>query len=362
MDWKYRQSFRSFPGASIDISYSGVYTTLSGGMLRKSLEADDFMPREDEEGRAVSTHHSGAGNIELERLHVPCAPAREHVMKEIKSAQASAMTSPGLGSFQELLKDALTERDEIGKLLTGAKNELREINDRIVALAGGNNKEALEELAKLRREAAVAGEKLAEYESQLRKSVVVTSIGVPASAEPLFGKMCACFVEMAETSVIWDTVSSRAGRKAAGALTDYSDVERFRVSFFEDEFAAISCRWKVPHLQNYNGGDIFIYPGFLVYHLNNREFSVIELSDFRVELSEIRFVEDQTVPENTETQFVVRETKADSHSDDDRMPVCRYASVRFTSPGGLNEAYLVSNFKAAEKFHSSLCELIGNVK
>jgi hypothetical protein len=298
MEWKYRQSFRSFPGASIDISQSGVYTTLSGGRLRRSLEANDFMPREnDEEPPVTPARPTDCAHAELERINLSGVHSGESGKQEIKSAQASSMTSPGLGAFQALLRDALLEREQIGALLCEAKATQRAINDRIVVLAGDSSKDAAAELAVLRREASGAGEKLAEYESQLRKSVVVTSIAVPARAEPLFQKVSDSFLEMAATSVIWDTVASREVKQATNVLTDYSDLERYRVSFFEDEFAAIACRWKVPHLQNYNGGDIYIYPGFLVYHVSNREFSVIELSDFRVELVETKFVEDRRFPQ-----------------------------------------------------------------
>ena len=36
---------------------------------------------------------------------------------------------------------------------------------------------------------------------------------------------------------------------------------------------------KVPHLQNINGGDLFLYPGFILYRAAREAFSVIDFHD-----------------------------------------------------------------------------------
>lgn len=133
-------------------------------------------------------------------------------------------------------------------------------------------------------------------------------------------------------------------------------IERKRVQFGLGRSPLLVCDWKVPYLANANGGDLYIYPGFVLYQVSREAFAVIDIRDLQLTVTLSRFIEEESVPADSE---VVGHTwkKANKDGSPDRrfannyqIPIAKYAEIALTTKQGLHERYMVSNYAAAEEF------------
>jgi hypothetical protein len=60
-------------------------------------------------------------------------------------------------------------------------------------------------------------------------------------------------------------------------------VDRQPVKFALDISDLIQWEQKVPHLHNAKGGDLYLYPGFILYRAAREAFSVIDYHDVKIE-------------------------------------------------------------------------------
>src|SRR5260370_17966200 len=79
----------------------------------------------------------------------------------------------------------------------------------------------------------------------------------------------------------------------------------------------LSCdliQWehKVPHLQNHTGGDMYIYPGFILYRASRQAFALIDFHDVSLKLVSTQFTEADTVPSDSQ---IIGHTWAKSNKD-----------------------------------------------
>jgi hypothetical protein len=121
----------------------------------------------------------------------------------------------------------------------------------------------------------------------------------------------------------------------------------------------IESEWKVPHLANANGGDLYIYPGFILLHHSLDAFALVDLAEVEIQSCPSAFIEEEGVPADAR---ILRQTwkKANKDGSPDRrfannyqIPVVEYGRLTITSRSGLNEEYMLSNFVAASQFASS---------
>ena len=78
----------------------------------------------------------------------------------------------------------------------------------------------------------------------------------------------------------------------------YRKIDRERVRFELGSCDLIQWEQKVPHLRNAKGGDLYLYPGFILYRAAREAFSLIEYHDIIWEGTNLNFVEDEKVPED----------------------------------------------------------------
>lgn len=86
----------------------------------------------------------------------------------------------------------------------------------------------------------------------------------------------------------------------------------------------------------------------------------ISYRDLSVEVIPTRFIEERSVPSDTEVvgqtwRYVNRNGSPDRRFKDNRtIPICQYAYIQFSSPSGLNERIMVSRPAVAQYFHDHL--------
>jgi hypothetical protein len=68
------------------------------------------------------------------------------------------------------------------------------------------------------------------------------------------------------------------------------------VTFVRGQSDLLSCEWAVPCLKNRSGGDLYLYPGFVLYRVTRDTFAVINVQDVNIEYVSARFIEREAIP------------------------------------------------------------------
>lgn len=370
MGWRFRKSFSPIPGVRLTISPSGLSTSVGVGPVRLT-----HGPR----GSAVSTSLLGTGLSYRQPLSTPPAGSIEPdtggavlappelapspvaaipTMAEIRSASSAVLTSAGLAAFKQSLADAQTQYASIEAGLEGARRTEQikvTLHDR---WANGwlfrHMRKA--RFAQIREDAETATAMRQELEQQLDLSKLDTQFDMPDGVAKAFAGFCDAFKSCAGSQCIWDYVSARSADQVAERTAANRVVDRKPVSFALGKCGIIDTPMSVPCLQNANGGDLYFYPGFLVYLAAATNYALIEYGELQLHVTRTRFLEVENLPKDAQ-QIGTTWAKTNKDGSPDRrfrdnyqIPVMEYAQIALRTPAGLNEEYVLSNVVATEGF------------
>jgi hypothetical protein len=174
-----------------------------------------------------------------------------------------------------------------------------------------------------------------------------------------FQGLCEAFDALSRSQRVWDNVAHRATNRVAERTTAARVVDLKPVAFSLDTCGVIDTPMAVPKMANANGGDLFLFPGFLLYHATSTNYALVEYADLDIRVRRSHFHEESTPPSDAR-QVSTTWAKANKDGTPDRrfkdnrsIPVMLYATITLQSTSGLNEEYLVSNVEAAERFHAA---------
>jgi hypothetical protein len=257
-----------------------------------------------------------------------------------------------------VIQTAHEEHEDITGQLDTARNEKATASQRYYSWENGFLFKRLFkkkfEQRKVNLETATA--KVGELEEQLRLTTVATQVEIAKEqAEPYF-KMRDEFAALSECGAIWDVKSYQATNKFRERTTAEKRIDRERVTFSLGTCDLIQWEQKLPHLQNVNGGDLFLYPGFILYRAAREAFSVIAFHDVKGNAVAVKFQEEQGVPKDSK---VIGQTWAKCNQDGSRdkrfvnnyqIPIVLYASLALKSESGLWEEFQFSNPELLQRF------------
>ena len=374
MGWQYRTSFKVLPGIrlnlsgrglsatlgaapfSLNVGPRGVYSNLSipGTGLRNRQRLDrphsaHRIPSVPPEG-SFPGHDIGASS--------PLPLASPDPTVEVRSASTELLNSAGLEDVRRLMREAYDERATLGQEIDTAKLEADEAGDRYNRWKRGFVLKRLrpKQFALRKESSETASEKLTELREQLQLTHLALQIEIDREQAEPFYRMRDAFAALGECQRIWDTLARRAINRAATRSAADEAITRQRVSFQLGGCDLVSWDQKIPHLQNANGGDLFLYPGFVLYRSSRQAFALIESRDVAVDFSPVHFIEDGGIPSDSTTVGQVW-AKANKDGSPDRrfngnyqIPLVLYGKLVFSSPTGLEEEYQISNAARAEQF------------
>jgi hypothetical protein len=279
-------------------------------------------------------------------------------LEDIRSAGSGALTTPGLSEFKRLIERATCERKAVQSELATARNDEQSAVKRYTNWRDGwlfkqLFKKKFDQLSVVAEEATA---KRAELEEQEKLSCLHTQIEMPQALAQEFHRMCDEFALMAKSDKIWDTVSERGTNRVAERTSASRVVDRKPVNFRLSNCEVIDFEWRVPYLANANGGDLFLYPGFVLYFVSSDAFALLEYNQVALVFQPSRFIEEELVPPDS---IVVDQTWAKVNKDGSpdrrfkdnyQIPVAQYGKLTLKSSTGLNEEYLLSNAEQTEAF------------
>ena len=374
MSWRFRKTFRVLPGVKLNLTARGLSATLGAapfsinvgprGVYRNvSIPGTGIWDRQRIGGlssqpsgiQPPTTDYASGPTIPPLPPSIPVSPSPT---TEIHSASTELLTSESMEQLRRLLKDAYDERDVLAKEISSAAQEANiavsyyqkwdrgVLMKRIFRQAFAARKEA--------SETAVA--KLEELQEQLRLTTIATEITVDREqAEPYY-RMRDDFAALSECQKIWNVLAAKPIDRIVERTTASTAITRDPVSFSLNSCDLIQWEHKVPYLPNRTGGDMYIYPGFILFRASKQAFALIDFRDVKLTFVSTQFTEDDAVPSDTQ---IVGHTWAKSNKDGTpdrrfannyRIPVVHYSSLLFTSPDGLDVRYLCSNARLAEQF------------
>ena len=367
MGWRFRKSFSPLPGIRLNFSSRGISTSVGVGPVRFYAGS---------QGPAVTAHIPGTGISYRQPIHLPNS-ATEHrphtsnqpaipeaptpvgpITTEIRSASTATLTSEGLEAVKELLITAQDERAKLLPELREAENEAARLGSKHERWKNGWLFRRLFKayFARLGEMSIEASDKKAELEEQERLSRLATEFDLPENLKDAFGRICDAAATLSQSQRIWDTLSSTATDRYRERTTASHSIQRRPVTISLGSCDLIESAWKVPHLMNANGGEMFIYPAFILYHISHEAFALVDIRDANLDHNPTSFIEEEAIP--TDAQLIGHTwKKANKDGSPDRrfpnnyqIPILAYGGIRLTSNSGLNEAYLISNATAAQEF------------
>jgi hypothetical protein len=380
MGFRFRQSFKILPGLKLNLSKTGLSASIGGAPFTLNLGKRGLMATASIPGTGISFRQNlssglmagtpgGQNPSSLPNPNVN-PPQSDFIVesepgmppiRQIHSASAEQMTSASLSELKNLIQTAYEQHEETSREYLKANEENKRASRKYSSWENGFLfKKLFKKSFENRRVIAeIATAKAAELEEQLNLSKIATEIDLaPEQAEPFF-RMRDNFSSLAGCNVIWDVTAERATDKYRERTTAVNSIIRKKVSFNLRGCDFIQWEEQVPHLENANGGDMFLYPGFILYRGSKTAFSIIDFHDVVLVYKPYRFIEEDGVPSDSK---VVGQEWAKTNKDGSRdrrfagnhqIPIALYGELILKSATGMDEKFVVSNPEPLELFATS---------
>lgn len=372
MGWRFRHSFKVIPGVRLNLSKSGLSCSIGGAPFTMNVGPHGVIGTASLPGTGISYRHK-FGEPESIDPKWPPAPASypgatpapasvpalalQHPV-EVHSASTEVLTSNTLKELKSLIQTASAEREDISSQLKAAQDEKARASRRSLSLW---NRVVLKKFfptkfAQRQAELITASAKVAELDEQLRLTTISTLVEIsPEQAEPYY-KLRDEFAALSDCAAIWDIRSYQATDKFHERTSAERRVDRQRVNFSLATCDLIQWDQKIPHMQNAKGGDLFLYPGFILCRAAKEAFSVIDFHDVRPSSSPVQFQEAEPVPSDSK---VIGQTWVKANKDGSRdrrfannhaIPIVAYGSLALKSTTGLWEEFQFSSPEKLSRF------------
>jgi hypothetical protein len=268
-------------------------------------------------------------------------------VEEVRSASTELLTSESLKELKQLIQTTHEEQESIKSDLEAAREEKRTAYDKWFSWDDGVLLKRIFKKKFAERKTALdtAEAKVVELEEQLRMTRIATQIDIDKQQAELYFRMRDAFARLSECAAIWDIKSHKGTDKFHQRTTADLHISRARTRFVLDGCDLITWNQQVPHLENVKGGDMFLYPGFILYRAARSAFSVIGYHDVHCMVSVPEFQEPEAVPADSK---VVGQTWAKANKDGSRdkrfvnnyaIPIALYGWWSLKSETGLWEEF-----------------------
>lgn len=361
---RFRRRIRLFPGMNINLSKTGISTTV--GIPGASVNLG-------RQGAFLNTGIPGTGLYDRQRLGAKRKPqpgnraqtGRQGTFPErtiehyspIATGDVTQLTTPGLQPLKDTLIACFEERAELRKAIERARGNLSFAEIFLflsyVFIIGF----FVKYFRTRRRERQ---EDLAELIDQFDACQVDVDMEVDAELDAHYQTLIAHYTALIGIDRIWDITALAHVNPGMERTVASGSIIRKPVKFAFQELPLMRSRYEALHFENANGADIYIYPAFIAVVESAEQFALIDLEDLEIAFHGQRFQEEEEVPADAE---VIDYTWARANKDggqDHRfkhnyqIPLCRYGELKLTSSAGLHEVYCFSNFEKANQFAQSL--------
>ncbi len=358
---RFRKRLKVFPGFYLNLSKSGISSTLGvngasinfskkGTYLNTGIPGTGIYNRQridGKESQSTNSLYEDLNNIENQ------INGQDILVGEIKSDEINKLTSTSLIEFKETLLEVYNDRIELAEEITTTKKQIKRAKTNfiiarifIIGFVLKSFKEKIHDQE----------EYLTDIENQLKESYVNIDIDLDKEFDEKYINTINSYKTLLTSEITWDITSSVQQDTKATRSAATSVITRQPVKFKFDNIDIIKSKYSAFHIENKNGGDIYIYPAFVIILNNKNEFALINIKEFEMKFSQQQFLEEESIPTDTK---IINKTwaKVNKNGSPDKrfvgnyeIPIVSYGKIDITSKSGLNETYAFSNYEKSKEF------------
>lgn len=282
----------------------------------------------------------------------------DDAVRDIKSAEVSQLAGVASQTLHRLLVAERTSRQRRENEIAAARTAAAEAHAEFAEWNAGFFWKRVRptRFRELGASLESANRRLEALMDEHERAVLVSEIDVTPDVAAAFEQLRIAFRTLTQSEKIWDTLSEQRTNQVAERTAATHVVVRRPVQFSITGSGTVFRSWRVPRLANANGGDLYLYPGCVFYSVSNDAFALVDVRDVELKVRPIRFHESETLPRDAR-RLGQTWLKVNKDGTPDRrfamnraIPVVEYGELTFTTPSGVNEEYLISNYSAAEAF------------
>ncbi len=418
MSLRFMRRVSILPGVRLNFSRSGISTTigvrgasltlggkrgptanlgLPGTGLSLRLPLKPLIPSSNGTGGHENPHPDREVEPVQSQEPVPTNYAPIRAMKAIQSEAVGNITTPGLASLHDLIASAQQQRDAAEKIVCDATQSLERAN-LVVAEAHNSHDQAEQRLARLeasffkafrkgtiaaiKTEIAQSAQRVTETINRVQEALsqvdeakqhrdelwVNTEFTLSGPAHGAWTKLTAAFTTLSRSQRIWDITASRDKRPGEERSAAIRVVERTPVQLSISELPIIQSEYEALRWQNANGGELFLYPAFLIVYQSNLSFALLDLNEVTLNFEATRYNEADPPPSDakqvgTAWTYANRDGSPDQRfAKNPSMPILQYARLHWQSATGMSEAYMFSDAQAAAVFADAVADFRNALK
>lgn len=364
---RFRRRVKVFPGFYLNFSNSAVSSTLGvkgasinfskkGTYLNTGIPGTGLYNRQKIGG---GQNHSGIDMIENVPVVDETNKETQRLVGEIKSSEANKLTSASLVELKDTLEEVYKDRIELIQEIERIKKDIKSKKTihaiACIILIGLFVKYFKNGISK--RE-----EYLIDLENQLKNSFVNIDLHFDKLFEEKYNSLRHSYKTLLDSDIIWDVTSATQqnmmNTRSAASIT----LTRTPVKFRFGDIDIVKSTYSAFHFENKNGGDLYIYPAFIVVTTNRKECALVDIKDLELTFSQQKFLEEDTIPSDTK---VIDRTwaKVNKNGTPDKrflgnyeIPIVSYGRLDVKSKSGLNESYIFSSFDKSQEFAKTFKE------
>jgi len=362
---RFRRSVKIFPGFRVNFSASGMSATVGmkgasinfgrkGTYLNTGLPGTGFYNRQRIGSSTNQTDYNSEPQNRDPQNSPKYVPTYSDIIGEIKSADTEQLTSTNLMEVKETLDEAFRDKNEIPLEISAMKRKLALAKTiRIITSAlifGFFIKSLKAKVDELR------------FEIQCLKDLfdntkVDIDVHFDQTFQSKYDSVVESYKKLIESQKIWDITALVEIDRVSTRSAASQGLKTKDVKFKYDHIDIIKSAYPAFHLENRNGGDIYIYPAFVIIIADKQKFAIIDINDFQLDFGERRMLTTNSeVPSDSRIvdqtwAYVNKDGSRDKRFKDNyQIPIAQYGGLFIETNSGLNEQYMVSNMKSAADF------------
>jgi len=375
MSWKYRKKINILPGFRLNLSKTGMSATIgmkgfnintgrNGTYLNTGIPGTGIYDRIRLDGKSGNTSQEPPFSDNDTPVKIP--PHSDDGTIEIKSLQPQLMTSDGMYG----LKDAIIKARE-------TKAELKDESDK----ANGQKKIALFWLVtsyvfifgmffkwfrknynNRMQDARDASDAYRNFRLDISFDLDASSLNEYTALENTFDKLSSVWR-------IWGITTQKTIDRVKERSAASINITRTPVQFSRSSLDYLNAKYEALRLRTANGGDLYVYPGFMVMPgLQRDDFAIIDFRDIEMEYHVQRFVETDMVPSDVKIvdytwRYVNKSGTPDRrYANNPKIPIALYYELVLKSEKGLHEYFQFSDAETAGRFCVALNQYKNSLK
>ncbi|WP_353158421.1 DUF4236 domain-containing protein [Myroides odoratus] len=364
MAWSYRRRIKVIPGIHLNISKSGISTSVgikgasltfrkSGTYLNTSIPGLGIYNREKISFNNNNTVDTSLSSSESQVFYTPDTDN----MTEISSKPISELTSQNMQSIKDAIIFTNEERTSLSYDLIRVQDNLRASKKKLkysYIFLYGLIKKSIS--IGIKNDIHAQNKIIKELEHQIENCYLDLDINFDSDIEDKYNKLTSTFKNLTASNKIWDITSEAFNDRVLTRSYANLTISRTEVNFSFNSIPELKTKYKVLFLKNANGSDIYIYPYFIIMYDSKDNLAIISYEELSLEQSFIEFIETKDVPpDSVVTEYTWAKVNKNGSpdkrfKDNYQIPIVKYGEIKLHTKLGMNEEYQFSNYEASEEF------------